>query len=158
MLFRSETRKANLVLVGRGPLEEDLKREAGELGVSDRVFFAGFRENPHAWASRADVYAMSSDFEGFPNALAEAMFSNGHCVSTDCPTGPSEIVEDGRSGLLVPVGDEAALAGALERMLSDEGLRETCARNAKAWAEANSAAKKIELWETVLVRAMEAKR
>ena len=149
---------ANVVLVGQGPLEAELKREAEELGLSGRVFFAGFQANPHAWTARASVYAMSSDFEGFPNALAEAMFANGHCVSTDCPTGPSEIVEDGKSGLLVPPGDEAALAAALERMLSYEGLRETCARNAKAWAEANSVGRKAELWNAVLEKAKESRK
>ncbi len=143
-------RGAHLLLLGKGDQEGELRACADSLGISDRVHFLGFRKNPHAWVARADVFAMSSDSEGFPCALAEAMFTNGHCVSTDCPAGPSEIIEDGKSGLLVPVGDEKALAAALERMLSDGELRERCARNARAWAAENTIEHQARAYDAVL--------
>ena len=143
-------RKAHLLLLGKGDEEKALRECAASLGIADRVHFLGFRSNPHAWVARADVFAMSSDSEGFPCALAEAMFTNGHCVSTDCPAGPSEIIVPGESGLLVPVGDEAALASALERMLSDGELRERCARNAKTWALENTLEHQARAYDAVL--------
>lgn len=148
-----ETAKARLLILGEGALEPALREKAVELGVGDRVFFCGYRRNPHAWVSRADVYALCSTHEGFPNALAEAMSTNGHCVSTDCPTGPSEIIENGKSGLLVPVGDERALSEALERMLSDAELRNRCAENAKNWALDHSFDRTAREWDRVLRKA-----
>jgi len=148
-----ETAKARLLILGEGALEPGLRETARELGVGDRVFFCGFRKNPHSWVSRADVYALCSTHEGFPNALAEAMFTNGHCVSTDCPTGPDEIIENEKSGLLVPVGDERALSEALERMLSDGELRNRCAENAKNWALDHSLDQTAREWDKVLRQA-----
>lgn len=143
-------RKAHLLLVGKGEEEDRLRNLAQKLGIAGRVHFLGFRSNPHAWVSRASVFAMSSDAEGFPNALAEAMLTNGHCVATDCPTGPSEIIENEKSGLLVPPGDEEAISRALERMLSDKELRERCARNARKWAMENSIENQARAYDDVL--------
>ena len=141
--------RAQLLLVGRGEEEGRLRALAAELGVADRVLFLGFRANPHAWVARADLFAMSSDSEGFPCALAEAMFVNGHCVTT-ANRGSLEIVKDGKSGLAVPVGDEKALSEALERMLSDEELRARCAAAAREWALSNTLEKQTEAYDEVL--------
>ena len=145
-----QTRRARLLVLGNGEGQAELERLVRNLGIGDRVTFCGFQRNPHAFVSRATAYVMCSDYEGFPNALAEAMFTNGHCVSTDCPTGPDEIIENGKSGLLVPVGDEKALAEAIERMLTDGELRNRCAENARAWASEHTLEKTAKRWNDLL--------
>lgn len=96
---------------------------ASELGVAERVQFAGFLENPYPLLASATAFALPSRYEGFPNALLEAMALGLPCVASRCPTGPEEIVTDGADGLLVPIEDHVALAEALGRLLSDEALR-----------------------------------
>ena len=117
-------RSARLVILGdaRGPDKDAsyvaaLKRLPTELGIEKDVSFAGFAENPFAYMSRAAVFVLSSAWEGFGNVLAEALACGCPVVSTDCPSGPAEILEQGRYGPLVPVGDDAALAAAIRRVL-----------------------------------------
>lgn len=111
-------RPARLLLLGEGELRADLERLARTLGVSDSVSFAGFQPNPFAFLARAAVLALSSRWEGFGNVLVEALACGTQVVSTDCPSGPREILADGRFGWLVPVGDPLALAAALEQALT----------------------------------------
>jgi len=106
-------RAARLVLFGEGPLEQDLRAFAAELGIADRVLFAGYVNDPAACYAAADLFVLSSTSEGFGNVLIEAMAAGVPVVSTDAPHGPREILRDGEFGTLVPVGDAAALAGAL---------------------------------------------
>ena len=110
-------RPCRLVILGQGEQRAELEQLAASLGVADRVSFAGWVENPFAFMSRASLFVLSSIYEGLPTVLLEAMACGCPCVSTDCPAGPSEILEDGRLGPLVPVGDEGALADAMERVL-----------------------------------------
>lgn len=104
---------AKLVVLGEGSLRGDLVERARSLGVADDVDFAGFQSNPFAWMSRCNVFVLSSRNEGLPNALIQAMVCGARVVSTDCPHGPAEILEEGRWGSLVPVGDPDALAIAM---------------------------------------------
>ncbi|MGY8524879.1 glycosyltransferase [Paracidovorax citrulli] len=113
-----------LVIVGDGPSRGELEALARTLGVADRVDFVGFQSNPHAWVHRARLMAYSSKMEGLPNVLLEALAAGQFVISTDCPVGPHEILDGGRAGLLVPVGDAAALADAMRRGLTDAALRE----------------------------------
>ena len=106
-------RAAKLMIVGAGPLEEGLKRLAASLDVADHVIFAGFVAQPWGHYLSADLFVLSSDYEGYPNVLVEAMRCGLAVVSTDCESGPREILDGGRFGRLVPVGDEAALAEAM---------------------------------------------
>jgi glycosyltransferase involved in cell wall biosynthesis len=115
---------ARLVFVGQGQLRGELERLASELGIRDAVVFAGWQSNPFAWLGHSDVFVLSSRYEGFGNVLVEAMACDLPVVSTDCPSGPSEIVEGGASGILVPVGDVTALADAIVQVLQDRSLRE----------------------------------
>ena len=108
-----EARCARLVLLGEGPERTNLVEMAKRLGISRAVEFAGFRVNPFAYMSKASVCAVSSRYEGSPNVLIQAMACGTAVVSTDCPSGPREILEDGRWGGLVPVGDEDAMAAAI---------------------------------------------
>jgi glycosyltransferase involved in cell wall biosynthesis len=125
-LVRREVGDVRLVLVGRFDDAEylsHLERLAEGLGVSECLWFAGYRANPLPHIAHADVFAHSSFLEGAGMVLLEAMASGVPVVSTDCPSGPSYLLEGGRSGLLVPVGDHVAMARAITTALVDGNLR-----------------------------------
>lgn len=107
-----KSQPARLLLLGEGPEESNLLRQAESLQISSSVDLIGFDDNPFAYMSKARVFVLSSEYEGFPNSLAQAMACGTPVVSTDCPSGPSEILEGGKWGRLVPVGDSHALATA----------------------------------------------
>ena len=121
-------RSARLVILGQGPERQSLLKLAEELGVTDRFDLPGFDVNPFRYMARASVFVLSSRYEGFPNVLAQAMACGTPVVSTDCPSGPSEMLEGGRWGRLVPVGDWRAMARAIEETLDNpmpaEALKE----------------------------------
>ena len=110
-------RRVRLIVLGRGELLPDLREETRTLGIAGAVDFAGFKENPFAFMAKADLFVLSSAWEGLPGVLIQALAVGCPIVSTDCPHGPAEILEDGRLGALVPVGDPAALAAAIDRAL-----------------------------------------
>lgn len=119
-----------LVIVGEGEMRAQIEAWARELGVEARVLLTGFEENPFGWMREADVFVLSSFYEGFGNVLVEAMALGVPVVASDCPWGPAEIVEPGRSGELFPVGDDAALAAHLTQLLADPERRERLAAGA----------------------------
>lgn len=114
---------AMLVLVGEGPHRPVLEQRVSRLGLTNSVVFAGFRANPFPLMRHARVLVLSSRFEGFGMVLLEAMALGTPVVSSDCPNGPREVLADGEAGLLVPVGDAAAMAEGLQRVLTDDALR-----------------------------------
>ena len=125
-----------LVIYGKGGLLESLKALAVELGVGERVEFPGYVDNMAETLERASMFVLSSDYEGMPNALMEAMASGLPVVSTDCGGGGARfLVRDGENGLLVPKGDENALAEAMEKVLSDQALAKTLGDNARQLQE-----------------------
>lgn len=114
-----ETRAAKLMIVGAGTLDAELRHTANSLDLDDDVIFTGFQSNPWPFYASADLFALSSDYEGYPLVLIEAMMSGLPIVATDCESGPREILDDGRFGTLVSVGDEAKLAeGMLKELAS----------------------------------------
>ena len=119
--FEKLTRRVEvrLVLAGRGPLKEELCEIAVELEIEDRVDFLGFVPNPYKYMRSAGLLAVSSHYEGFGVILTEALACGTPVVSTDCPGGPSYILNDGEYGELVDVGDPRGLADAMARTLSD---------------------------------------
>jgi glycosyltransferase involved in cell wall biosynthesis len=114
------TRPAKLIILGDGEGKEDLEALAETLGIRTDVDFPGYVANPYVYFRQASVFVLSSAWEGLPNVLIEAMACGCPVVSTDCPSGPSEILDGGRFGRLVPVGDDAAMAQAIEATL-DQG-------------------------------------
>jgi glycosyltransferase involved in cell wall biosynthesis len=107
------------VIAGQGPRREALLELRDEMGLSDVVSMPGYVDNPYRFMGQADTFLLSSRFEGLPTVLIEALACGCPIVSTDCPSGPREILDDGEYGALVPVGDEAGLAEAVNRRLTD---------------------------------------
>ncbi len=112
-------RPAHLLILGEGAQRNVLTGLASELGIAEDVAMPGFDPNPYRFMARCSVFVLSSAWEGFSNVLAEALACGAQVVATDCPSGPAEILENGKYGRLVPVGDHAALAQAIEATLDD---------------------------------------
>lgn len=107
---------SRLLILGQGEEREALVALAAELGITSRVDFVGFVTNPLPYIRAAAGLILSSTYEGFGNVLVEALGCGTPVVSTDCPYGPSEILDGGRYGQLVPVGNHHAMAEAIRRM------------------------------------------
>ena len=110
-------RDARLMILGEGKQRQSLLNLAMRLGVADSVALPGHVTNPYAYMARARLFVLSSLWEGFGNVLVEALACGTPAVATDCRSGPAEILDHGRYGPLVPVGDESALADAMRRTL-----------------------------------------
>lgn len=119
----TRTRAARLLILGEGPDREGLERLVDQLDLAESVDLAGFEPNPYPSLSAAAAFVLSSRWEGLPGVLIEAMACGAPIVATDCHSGPREILNDGEYGALVPVGDVAAMASALESVLSGDAGR-----------------------------------
>jgi glycosyltransferase involved in cell wall biosynthesis len=138
------TRPARLIILGEGPLRPELEGLIAALGLGDRVLMGGFVASPSAYYESADVFTLSSDFEGFGNVLVEAMRAGLAIVST-ASGGPDEILADGTYGRLVPAGDEEGFAAALAAALSDRPDPERLRARADALSGSGSARRYLEL-------------
>lgn len=144
-------RPVALWLVGDGPLAGEARQRIRDRGLGDTVELLGFLSNPYAVVAQADVYLLSSDVEGLPNTLIEAQALGIPAVATDCRYGPSEIIDHGETGVLVPPGDRAALAGALLELLADPARRAAMGAAARTRARARfSAPPLVRQWEQLL--------
>jgi glycosyltransferase involved in cell wall biosynthesis len=112
-------RDARLLILGEGEQRETLETEMRKLGIKKFVDMPGFVDNPYPYMRRSDVFTLSSAWEGFGNVVVEALACGCPVVSTDCPSGPAEILDNGRYGPLVPVGADKELAEAIEAVLDD---------------------------------------
>jgi glycosyltransferase involved in cell wall biosynthesis len=142
----------DLVILGEGPARAGLEAQVRAAGLGRRVFLPGRVGNPGAWYGRAALYAMTSDFEGFPNTLVEAMASGLPAVSFDCDTGPRDIIRHGVDGLLVPPGDAARLGAALDDLMGDDGLRGAFAARAAEARTRFSMPKVARMWDALFAR------
>ncbi len=141
----------DLVLLGEGPERERLEEQREGLGLSGRVHLPGRAGNPGDWYARADCYVMSSRFEGFPNALLEAMAHGLPAVSFDCETGPADIIRHGVDGYLVPPAEGAAgLSRAMEAVMQDKGRRQRMGNAAISVRERFSPERVMAAWDEVL--------
>ena len=110
---------ASAVILGEGPSRQALCRDIERLGLGDSVQLPGFLDNPYAVMAKADLFVLSSDFEGLPNVLIEAQGLGLPVVAADCPYGPREIISPGETGLLVPPGNAGELAEAIVSLLQN---------------------------------------
>lgn len=111
---------AKLIILGEGPERAALQHEISRLELQEAVDLPGFVSNPFCFMSRASLFVLSSQWEGLPGVLIQAMACGAPVVSTNCPTGPSEILEQGKWGRLVPVGDPEAMALAMQEALNEK--------------------------------------
>jgi len=114
-----------LYLLGKGHSEQQLRMLAEQLGIADSVEFLGFHANPYPWILHSQLLVHSAKFEGLPTILIEGLMLDKLIVATDCPTGPREILDHGRAGLLVPVGDVTAFAESMHQALSDSDTQQS---------------------------------
>jgi len=153
--YRARNNKGFLILIGTGPLEDELKDSANRLGINRDIWFAGIKENPYKYIKEADIFVLPSLWEGFPNVVLEAMACGVPVVSTSC-SGPSEIITSGMDGVLVPLKNPEEMANAIISVLSDNGYRKNLAssglRRAKEFDAKIIARKYEELFENVLQR------
>jgi glycosyltransferase involved in cell wall biosynthesis len=138
---------AYLMLVGEGPLQATLETQAEALGIRNRVIFAGFQRDPVPFYMTADLFVLASNYEGFGNVIVEALSCGIPVVSTDCPAGPAEILNNGEFGTLVPVNDAPSLTEAMRLALSSPHDAEKLKRRAKDFTPEISAKKYIDLIE-----------
>ena len=138
-----------LLIVGGGVMEDDLKQKAANFGMNDKIVFCGWDNNPFRYVSRSNCFVLSSDVEGFPNVLIEALACGKAVISTDCSSGPRELLapatdlhhrainsyEIGEYGILTPVNDVIALASAMKKMYEDAALRSQFESKAKERAQ-----------------------
>jgi glycosyltransferase involved in cell wall biosynthesis len=147
---------AELVILGEGPLRAHLESLAAELGIREHVRMPGFLADPFGALAGANVFALSSRWEGLPTALIEAMAIGLPCVSTRCPSGPDEIIEEGTSGLLVDVGDADTLGETIARVLQDPGLARRFSQNGRRRARSLfSAQRNVRSLEELIRSALE---
>ena len=125
---------AKLTILGDGPLRAELAALVDSLGLLGRVALPGFSVDPYPWFRSADLFVLSSRWEGFGNVIVEALECGVPVVSTDCPSGPAEILADGRFGKLVPVDDPVALAAGIVEVLRHPVDRESLMERAKDFA------------------------
>jgi glycosyltransferase involved in cell wall biosynthesis len=149
-LLKSGNVPCRIVILGEGREEKRLKKTAEELDIQDSVDFLGFQHNPYGYLARADLYVLPSLYEGFPNALLEAMALGVPAIATRCPTGPDEIITDGENGLLVPPADATALAQAIKKLLLDNDMRKKFSEEGKKRAEAFAVKKIMMQYEDVI--------
>lgn len=141
-----------LMIMGVGPLLDDLRKKTSDLGLEDRVYFTGFLENPFSAMAHSDVFVLSSDTEALPSAMIEAMACGCQIVSTDCSSGPAEILDNGACGRIVPVKDKYALADAMLAAIANPVPKTVLAKRAGMFDEDAIGARYIALAEELMAR------
>ncbi|MDR5730478.1 MAG: glycosyltransferase family 4 protein [Terriglobia bacterium] len=153
-----QARDWDLHIYGDGPCRAMLQAQAKRSPFCDRIIFKGYSDQAYNTFSEADLFIMTSDYEGFPNALLEAMALGLAVVSSDCPCGAKEITRNGEDGLLVQVGDMAALSEALLRMMNDGAARTELGWRASQSVRNRFALEKVmTLWNEALLTARASK-
>lgn len=145
----------SLTIWGDGPLRSTLEQKISDMGLNGRVVLAGPTSEPWQALSRADLFAMTSRVEGFPNVLMEAMALGLPCVALDCPSGPAELTRDGQDARLVPLHQPEALVHALQELMSDASARhELGQKAAKSVAHRYGLNTILAQWDDVFKRAL----
>lgn len=140
---------AKLVILGAGPEVKKLTALVEKMNLSQHITFLGFQENPFKYMKKASVFVLSSLQEGFGNVIIEAMACGTPVVSTNCPGGPGEIIENMKNGILVPVGDEKSMAAAILSILNDKSLAKSFSIQGQKRAEFFSIKKSVGKYEEI---------
>jgi len=147
-----------LHIVGEGENRPILENLINDLGLDAKVFLLGRKNNIQDHYNSAKVFAFTSNYEGFPNALIEAMHFGLPCVSTDCPTGPSELIQDGENGFLVPVDDQEQLSKRLQMLIDDTELQKQFSSGAMDATKDYNASIVTHKWEQTIAKVLSSKK
>lgn len=140
----------HLVLLGDGPQRETLSQLVRQMGVEHSVFMPGHVQDVRPWLNHSTIFALCSDYEGFPLVIIEAMQAGLPIVSMDCPSGPREILDGGRFGMLVPDRDEVSFQRALAHLLTSPQQRNILSVLGKMRAKHYTADRIVPIWESLL--------
>ncbi len=157
-LLDNNNGKGKLIIIGKGILGNNLVNYVQKLGIKKKVRFLGFKENPYKYIKKADLFVLSSLWEGFPNAILEAMVCEVPVVSYDCSSGPSDIITSGLDGILVPPKDTDELYRAMEDILNRPDFMENIVQNTKQRAKDFSIENVIGQYEEYLSNVIERRR
>jgi len=114
----------DMTILGEGNERLNLERLISGLGLTASVHLPGIVKEPAEWMQKTSLFVLTSRYEGFPNALLEAMACGCAVIATDCPSAPAEIINNDINGLLVPAEDVTALSNAMQKIIDDESLRQ----------------------------------
>lgn len=143
-----------LMIVGEGGKRKIYEEFIRSLNMTGKIFLPGRMKNISDYYNSAKIFAFPSLFEGFPNALIEAMYMGLPSISTDCPTGPSELISDGKNGFLVAIGDEENFTEKLKMLIQNQDLRIKFSEHAKRAVEDFSVEKVLKEWEEIIISSL----
>jgi glycosyltransferase involved in cell wall biosynthesis len=149
--------KAKLVILGDGEMRRTIEDWLEDMGLKEDTVLLGFQENPFRYISKSDIFVLSSFFEGFGNVIVEAMALGIPVISTDCPSGPGEIINHGINGFLVPVGDYKKMAEYILNILNDNELWNKISLAGLKRAEDFSALKMAKNYEKLFLELTDSK-
>lgn len=139
-----------LVIWGEGAFRKELEALLHNKGLNGRVFLPGITSQPYQEMKKADIFVLSSRYEGFPNVLSEAMACGLPAISTNCPYGPSDLIENEKNGILVDVDDIEAMAKEIRRLIENEKLRRELGQEARRTVEKYSIDIVMGMWENAV--------
>ena len=137
-------------IIGDGINKSKYEALIAELDLKDSVSLLGNSDKIHQYYNKASIFAFPSNYEGFPNALTEAMAFGLPCVSTDCPSGPSEVINDSDNGFLILVNDQKALEAKLQMLVNDESLRKTMGQKAQLCSQDFESKTIASQWQLII--------
>jgi len=149
-VLKGRGRRFSLAIVGGGHARQDIENTVQEYGLENEVILVGEKSNPFPWMAAADALLLTSRFEAFALVLLEAMVCETPVVSVDCPVGPSEVLNNGEFGLLVPLNDPIAMADAVERLMDDPQLVLRLKKTGHERAISFDVKNIVPLWETLI--------